>query len=862
MFSLSLQCRERVFNLRYRWTIEQSRLYSGLGEEKGSNDKEDKEWRQGEMDECREEQDESKECRESEAGKSSEEGEDGEFSEEEEEEGDNAVGSRRKKECPLPICNAKVFHLPRHMRECHSWSRQHAGTVTSRFNLRKKYTFSNKEMVSSGNRKKRKVHQECELKTKKPRRKTKLCPIPGCSTKTERLPQHLQKTHRLKRDDARYTKLMSLAKVVSREPHVFQKMEKERRKNLNVSHASSLSQDEDVEKGSDNAGDAIPLQSNMDDEEEVYHESHEKAHDSERSSEDDITGSATLATKVLNEFRKWLLSPDGEKKDMKTAKQHVAQLKNVLSIVGGGTRLESLVDAKTIRDVFLGEHAKEKYCPATIKSYLTSLQHYCSFLLGDRPSGVVFNTEEVIRLRDQFKRWSASYKRDNSRRRWERHEEEVNSLITPEKINEFNKSKASRDAVIILGELCGDAAVELNQAKYTLVRNYLIVQIMIDNANRAGVVSNMTMQEFQRATVEDDRYIVRVLDHKTVDTHGPARVILTKHLHNYIAVFIKGMRSQLPDSQLETKQTLFVTWSGKQMESTQMTSALSSIFKRAGIEGPVHHTLYRKSAVSQCHANHKEISGNLADLMAHREETATKYYRVFEKNKSSVKASQKLHAVMRNCEANDKGERTEKALDESQSNESEHIAASSPVIVRSPWKEESVKALCDVFAEEISAQQITITSVREKIQSHPILSKEDPKRVLDRIRAEWRYNTAQTVSNIGEVAALPTEKESVATRVDRLFQETSSLSSDIVACTDTTERSKGLFNEEQAKSLKNMFHDMINNGAPISRPVIATRLAQQDLGKTLFKNFTANQVVSRLKYERRLRQCHKKLGDC
>ena len=107
------------------------------------------------------------------------------------------------------------------------------------------------------------------------------------------------------------------------------------------------------------------------------------------------------------------------------------------------------------------------------------------------------------------------------------------------------------------------------------------------------------------------------------------------------------MRCQLPDAQSEAKQILFVTWSGKRMESTQMTKALGSIFKKAGIEGPVHHTLYRKSAVSQCHANHRKISGHLADLMAHREETATNYYRVFEKNKSSVKASQKFHAVMR-----------------------------------------------------------------------------------------------------------------------------------------------------------------------------------------------------------------------
>ena len=170
-----------------------------------------------------------------------------------------------------------------------------------------------------------------------------------------------------------------------------------------------------------------------------------------------------------------------------------------------------------------------------------------------------------------------------------------------------------------------------------------------------------------------------------------------------------------------------------------MTKALSSIFKKAEIKGPVHHTLYRKSAVSQCHARHKEISSNLADLMAHREGTAEKYYRLFGKNKSSVKASKKLHGVMRNCEENDKELRTRKAINKS--SESELVTADSPGTERAPWKEESLQALLNLFAEEISLQSVTMSLVREKIQSDPILCKESPKRVYDRIRAEWRYKS-------------------------------------------------------------------------------------------------------------------------
>ena len=216
-------------------------------------------------------------------------------------------------------------------------------------------------------------------------------------------------------------------------------------------------------------------------------------------------------------------------------------------------------------------------------------------------------------------------KKESTRRRWGKNEEDVSFLITPNKIGQFDESQASRYALIVLGELCENHGNEMmTQAKYTLVRDYLIAQIMIDNANHAGVVSCMTVEEFRRALLEGDRHIVRVLNHKTIDTHGPARVILTKTLYSHIDVYIEEMRSKLLDVQSVGKQPLFLSWMGKTMQSSQMTKVLSSIFKKARIDGPVHghHTLYRKSAVSECHSHHKEISSNLADLMAHREDTA------------------------------------------------------------------------------------------------------------------------------------------------------------------------------------------------------------------------------------------------
>jgi len=474
---------------------------------------------------------------------------------------ENPVIKQQKKKCPLPYCNSVVCHLPRHLRNVHNWSKQVAKTATCRFKLRKQYTFSSQETAYAGNRKPWKTKGDSKPKNcKKPSRKKKICPIPGCTTVSERLPQHLHQVHKLGSDEPKFKKCMSLAKVVSmKNDHIFHRMKAKRENEMDMDYhmdRSSLCKSEssqqdledndpdDLQKSDPNVsgtGDIVKPGSSVDTDEP-----------------------SSVVQETLQEFEDWLVSPDCEKKDAKTAKQHVAQVKKVLSIIGEGSCLHSLLDRKLVQDVFLRQYAKKKYYPTTIKSYLMSLQHYCSFLLGEKPSGVEFEKDDVISLREKLKNWSASYKRETTRRRWEKMEEDVSALITPDKVNDFGRSQAVRDAVIILGELSGAHHAEITQAKYTLVRDYLIAQIMIDNANRAGVVAYMTVQEFQRARSEDDRHVVHVLQHKTVDTHGPAQIVLTNHLYNHLNIFLTEMRSKLPIKEsAEGSDKFFLSWGGE-----------------------------------------------------------------------------------------------------------------------------------------------------------------------------------------------------------------------------------------------------------------------------------------------------------
>ena len=107
--------------------------------------------------------------------------------------------------------------------------------------------------------------------------------------------------------------------------------------------------------------------------------------------------------------------------------------------------------------------------------------------------------------------------------------------------------------------------------------------------------------------------------------------------------------------------------------------------------------------------------------------------------------------------------------------------------------------------------------------------------------------------------SLPLEKETVADLVSRIFNESGASrklengdnSSDIVSPTETTARSKpGVFSPTQVQCLLHLFQDMIN-GAPISKSVIIQRLRNDSQGKEMQTDFTVEQVVYRLKYERK-----------
>ena len=312
--------------------------------------------------------------------------------------------------------------------------------------------------------------------------------------------------------------------------------------------------------------------------------------DSESQSEGGSAGTAETSKGVFCSFASWLQTADGGRKPEKISKQHASQLDKMLGVIDQEKDVASLFDKKLIPDTFLKKHAENTYKSDTIKSYLLSLRYFCSFSLTERPEGVNVDDATITLIDDKARLWSSSYKKDSQRRHLEKQDEDLSNLVSPEMLAKFKQSEATRKAISLIGQLGGAHSLQVNQAEYTLIRDFILTQITVANAHRLGVLANMTMGEFNKAKQSEGNYIISVKKHKTADSHGPAQVVLSPTLFGYLKVFVAKVRSVVSQSK-DDDYAVILSWSGASLASGQISIAINAAWKKAGVEGHISSTL-------------------------------------------------------------------------------------------------------------------------------------------------------------------------------------------------------------------------------------------------------------------------------
>ena len=293
--------------------------------------------------------------------------------------------------------------------------------------------------------------------------------------------------------------------------------------------------------------------------------------------------SNAVTEEKLGQFKKWLQGIDGGRREEKTAKQYTSQIFAIIQAIDPkNLTVDSTLSVKALRDKWLTPLEKQRR-PGTCKAYLGSLSKFIRFLMVENPSNILKSQEDARKAKEQVLEWMSSYNAPIAQRRWEKQLEDLEKLVTPKDIQEFDKSALARSAISTLGQCMGMSRenIQPTQAEYCLVRDYLLTTICINNACRSGPLSSMTLGEFRKAKDEGNQLVVDVLKHKTMKYHGPATVVLSSSIHKWLLAFVSFMRHRLTGVTRENEDRVFISWSAKDMTSSMITAQINSFWQRS-----------------------------------------------------------------------------------------------------------------------------------------------------------------------------------------------------------------------------------------------------------------------------------------
>lgn len=199
--------------------------------------------------------------------------------------------------------------------------------------------------------------------------------------------------------------------------------------------------------------------------------------------------------RVMSSFCSWLQSACGGRKDKKLSKQHGLQLLRILKTIDPSQQFQSLFNKTLLRYTFL-KQAEKKYTADTMRAYLLSLRHLCTYVIAEKPASVDVDPVLLCQIQEKARLWSMSFRKDSKRRHLEKMM--IFNLVTPEQINEYECSEVAWSAIAYLEHLSETHSLQVNQSVYTIVRNFILLEITFANMHRSVVSANMTMQEYKK----------------------------------------------------------------------------------------------------------------------------------------------------------------------------------------------------------------------------------------------------------------------------------------------------------------------------------------------------------------------------
>lgn len=216
--------------------------------------------------------------------------------------------------------------------------------------------------------------------------------------------------------------------------------------------------------------------------------------------------------------------------------------------------------------------------PNTARTYMQSFKTFLTFvgtmIVSQHPSFKSIDAAKLEILKSQIGRIGTTLTTMVVKEKKAFGEKVEESSINPKDLQMYLKSDRAKEAKDVLES----NAFVLTRETHTVVRNYLIMRIATSNAHIAACISNMTVNEFEKAKSVNADYLVYVHQHKTAKTFGPAEVVLTSDVFRFVSLYKQSIR---PAS---STQELFIAWSGQKMDSSGILNCFATELAHVGVE--------------------------------------------------------------------------------------------------------------------------------------------------------------------------------------------------------------------------------------------------------------------------------------
>lgn len=186
----------------------------------------------------------------------------------------------------------------------------------------------------------------------------------------------------------------------------------------------------------------------------------------------------------------------------------------------------------------------------------------------------------------------------------------------------FSDSKVKAKVISILDK--ADECSYLSDEHCTILA-YLAAKLMLKNSQRPGPIENMTIKEFDERTPErENKFLIRVLHHKTAASTEPADLITSKALEELLL----DTYEPTLHPKARSSPTFFLIHTGNVFH--KVTETIRKVAEDYSVIVPTA-SVHRKVTATTAHCEDNLTEGQMRSLnrhMSHSSATSSKYYQL------------------------------------------------------------------------------------------------------------------------------------------------------------------------------------------------------------------------------------------